>query len=298
MAKDFDSSKFLVPGIVAVMGDVGTFFGILFGIIISSTGVLLPMGLMLIAGSVFWHYATGIMMLFLAWPNIPKAGLIKKIVIVLNPRFWLIMAVSIPFLPPLSIGIALAILLQNKIVNMLAEQALILGVAAATGGTGLVAEGAAVGGAAATEAGGAAAEAATTATEEITEEIAKEAAEETFKEGAKRKGKEFAKKKLKEGLEGGEKEEEGEEEPLSPEDQELEDIMGGDPLGQHLMRAMSAEDILATIGEEKAPSRFDPNEMGPEMETKKSPSGTARGGQGIIDDKEIDLRNRRNREIL
>lgn len=297
MAKDFDSSKFLVPAIIAVIGDVGTFFGLLFGIIISFTGVLLPMGLMLIIGSVFWHYATGVMVLFMAWSNLPKNSLLQKIVVVMNPRFWLVLTFALP-LPLLSLGVALAVILQNKIAQMAVEQALILGLAAATGGAGLAAEGAAVGGEVAAEGAAVAAEGTAAATEAgaAAAEAGSEAAEETLGQAAKRKGKEFVKKKVKERLEEGGEEEE--EEPGTPEDQELEDIMSGDPFGRHVMRAMSAEDILATIGGEEASSRFNPEKMGPEMEIKKNPSGTAQGGRGIINGKEVDLRNQKNRELL
>lgn len=117
------------------------------------------------------------------------------------------------------------------------------------------------------------------------------------------------------GEEGGQ--EEGKKPPLAPEDQELEDIMSGDPLGKHLLRAMSAEDYM-NIGKPEGSSRFNPNkEMGPEMETKgppvakrwsmgqnvrqKGPGDKApQNNKGIINSEQVDLKKKKpeNKEFL
>jgi hypothetical protein len=122
---------------------------------------------------------------------------------------------------------------------------------------------------------------------------AKAGAKEARKDTAKTAAKEYARQRMGRGSTGeGEGGEEGEggNETLSPEDQELEDIMSGDLVGQHLLRSMSAEDILATIGEQEKSSRFDPDVMGPEMKAM-GPRRIGQSNKGIINRERVDLKN-------
>jgi hypothetical protein len=128
------------------------------------------------------HWIAGIIVLFIFWPRF-KGPLAK---------FLLVACFLVP-LPILTIGIILGIILSNKILMFLAEQAAVVVVTLATAGAGAAAEGAVVageaaeaGGAALAEAGEAAAEAGEVAAEASVEgvEAAGEGAAEAAGESA------------------------------------------------------------------------------------------------------------------
>jgi len=140
---DFLGPEFIMAVIAALMSD----FAFLFLL-----ALLIPaIGLVIVLMVIMFHYFAGLILLFLIFPKLKH----------LLPKLTLILAAILP-LPFLAIGLVLAIILQNRLIEFVATQVAIQAIAVATAGAGEVLEVGAVAakaGVAATEAEVAAAKA-------------------------------------------------------------------------------------------------------------------------------------------
>lgn len=122
---DFSNPGFVMAAIMAAASDFAFIFII---------GLLIPgVGLVIAAGVGLFHYLAGAVVLGLTFHNL------KHFI----PKLILALAVLLP-LPLLSIGLILAIIAQNRLVEFVITQTAIQAIAFATGGAGEVLEGVAV----------------------------------------------------------------------------------------------------------------------------------------------------------
>ena len=122
---DITSPEFVLAMVVSFMSDLGMVFGIL--------ALLIPIiGLPIIALALVFHYIGGFFVGFLMLHK--TQGWLAKLALGAG--------ILIP-LPLLTIGIIAAIILSNKLIAFITEQAAIAAIAVATGGAGLALEGAA-----------------------------------------------------------------------------------------------------------------------------------------------------------
>jgi type IV secretory pathway TrbL component len=136
---DFLGPLFIMAIISTLMSDITLVFGLLF--------ILIPvLGIVLFAIILLFHYFVGLILLFLILPKLKH----------LIPKIILVLAILIP-LPFLTLSVVIAIILQNRFVELIVTQAAI---AIATGGVGTVVSA----GAAAARVGAIAARGAETAT--------------------------------------------------------------------------------------------------------------------------------------
>jgi hypothetical protein len=145
----FLGPEFVMAAIAALMSDFAFVF--LLALLIPIIGLIIALMI------IMFHYFAGLILLFLIFPKLKH----------LLPKLVLILAVVLP-LPLLAIGVVLAIVLQNRLIEFVVTQAAIQTIAVATGGAGEVLEvgaAAAEAGAVAAEAGVAAAEAGAVAAE-------------------------------------------------------------------------------------------------------------------------------------
>lgn len=118
---DYFSPVFIMAFMMAVMTDAVFLPGIL-ALAIPAVGIVIA------AFAILGHYATGIAVGLLILPKVQHA----------IPKFVLLLGILLP-LPTLSIGILLAVIMQNRLIEVLATQAAIAAVGAVTGGAGAVA---------------------------------------------------------------------------------------------------------------------------------------------------------------
>lgn len=112
---DFFGPAFIMAIIAALMSD----FAFLFLL-----ALLIPVIGLVIALMVFiFHYFAGTLLLFLIFPSLEH----------LIPKGVLLLSIILP-LPFLTIGIVLAVILQNRAIEFIATQAVLTAVTAATGG--------------------------------------------------------------------------------------------------------------------------------------------------------------------